>query len=213
MVNEWRSSDHLDPKTDVICPLEARDAWGAGNDIDASDDDRAFLISFRTVDTVAMVDRSTGEFTWKWGPGEISHQHHPTYLENGHVLLMDNGSHRRGLSYSRVIEVDPITNEIVWQYRGQPLVSFFTHFTGGAQRLPNGNTLISEGETGRLFEVSSSKVVVWEYVSPLFIESRHDITNGLFRARRYGLDHPGLQGRELNPTRYRDLNRLYGGGH
>ena len=46
--------------------------------------------------------------------------------------LLDNGSHRRVLSHSRVIEVDPSTGEIVWQYRGLPMVSFFTHFTGGA---------------------------------------------------------------------------------
>ena len=100
------------------------------------------------------------------GPWNISHQHHPTYLDNGHVLL-DNGSHRRGLSYSRVIEVDPPTSEVVWQYRGLPMVSFFTHFTGGAQRLSNGNTLITEGLTGRLFEVTPGNEIVWELRQPL----------------------------------------------
>ena len=59
----------------------------------------SFLISFRVLDTVAIVDRATGEFTWKWGRGQISHQHHPTRLPNGHVLLLDNGAHRRGLSF------------------------------------------------------------------------------------------------------------------
>ena len=107
-VDVWRSADHLVPETDMICPLERRDAWGGANDLTSSPDGSTFLISFRILDTVALVDRSTSEITWKWGPGNISHQHHPTYLDNGHVLLLDNGAHRRGLSYSRVIEVEPV---------------------------------------------------------------------------------------------------------
>ena len=211
-VSVWRSADHLDPETDVICPLETRDAWGGANDLTASPDGSTFLISFRILDTVALVDRASGEIAWKWGPGIISHQHHPTYLDNGNVLLLDNGSHRRGLSYSRVIEVDPSTGEIVWQYQGLPTVSFFTHFTGGAQRLPNGNTLITEGQPGRLFEVTRAGEIVWEFVSPFVVPSQFGMANGVFRAHRYGPDHPALRGRELAPERFGNLNRLYGGG-
>ena len=210
-VSVWQSSDHLDPETDVICPLERRDAWGSANDLTASPDGSTFLISFRILDTVALVNRATGEITWKWGQGIISHQHHPTHLDNGNVLLLDNGSHRRGLSYSRVVEVDPSTDEIVWQYQGHPMVSFFTHFTGGAQRLPNGNTLITEGQQGRLFEVTPANEIVWEYVSPFFVPSQYGMANAVFRAHRYGPDHPALQGRELDPNRLGNLNRLYGG--
>ena len=209
-VRVWRSADHLDPETDVICPLERRDAWGGANDLTASPDGSTFLISFRVLDTVALVDRSTGEITWKWGPGNMSHQHHPTYLDNGNVLLLDNGAHRRGLSYSRVIEVEPSTGEIAWQYQGLPMVSFFTHFTGGAQRLPNGNTLITEGQKGRLFEVTTGGETVWEYVSPFVVPSQFGMANGVFRAHRYGPDHPALQGKELNPERLGNFNRLYG---
>lgn len=36
----------------------------------------------------------------------------------------------------------------------------------GAQRLPNGNTLITEGGTGRVFEITKAGQIVWEYVSP-----------------------------------------------
>ena len=115
-VNEWRSEDQLDPQQHVICPLEGRAAWGGANDI--STPDGTFLISFRILDTVAIADRATGKFKWQWGPGQISHQHNPTLLANGNVLLLDNGAHRRGLSSSRVVEVDPANNEIVWQYRG-----------------------------------------------------------------------------------------------
>ena len=215
VVSEWRSSDHLDPASDIICPLEGRGAWGGANDITAiepADDSGGFLISFRILDTVALVDRSKGEFIWKWGPGQISHQHNPTLLDNGHVLMLDNGAHRRGLSYSRVIEVDLDTDEIVWQYRGTPLNSFFTHFTGGAQRLANGNTLITEGANGRLFEVTPSCEVVWEYISPFFAEGNNGVANGVFRAHRYGPDDPALAERDLDPGRFGNLNRLYNGG-
>ena len=208
-VNEWRSEDQLDPQQHVICPLEGRAAWGGANDISAPDDS-TFLISFRILDTVAIVDRASGEFKWQWGPGQISHQHNPTLLANGNVLLLDNGAHRRGLSSSRVVEVDPATNEIVWQYRGDPLVSFFTHFTGGAERLPNGNTLITEGMAGRLFEVTPSNQIVWEYISPFLARNQHGLNNGVFRAHRYGPDNPALSGRQLDPSRQGNLNRLYG---
>ena len=209
-VDEWRSSEHLDTQKHVICPLEGRGAWGGANDISAPDDN-TFLISFRILDTVAIVDRATGDFKWQWGPGQISHQHNPTFLANGNVLLLDNGAHRRGLSSSRIMEVDPATDEIVWQYRGDPLVSFFTHFTGGAERLPNGNTLITEGMTGRLFEVTPSNQIVWVYINPFLARDQHGITNGVFRAHRYGPDYPAFSDRELGPGCHGNLNRLYGG--
>ena len=209
-VSEWRSSEHLDSQKHIICPLEHREAWGGANDISAPDDS-IFLISFRVLDTVAIVDRATGDFKWQWGPGQISHQHNPTLLSNGNVLLLDNGAHRRGLSSSRIVEVDPATNEIVWQYLPDPLVSFFTHFTGGAERLPNGNTLITEGMTGRLFEVTPSNQIVWEYISPFLAKNQHGLNNGVFRAHRYGPDYLAFSGRQLDPKRHGNLNRLYGG--
>ena len=210
VVYEWRSSEHLSTQEDVICPLEARSSWGGANDLTVLDDG-SFMISFRVLDTVAIVDRATDEFIWKWGPGQISHQHNPTRLANGHVLLLDNGAHRQGLSYSRVIEVDPSTDEISWEYHGDPLMSFFTHFTGGAERLFNGNTLITEGATGRLFEVTPAGEVVWEYINPFFAHGQQGFNNGVFRAHRYGPDDPALLGRDLDPARYANLSRLYGG--
>ena len=167
---------------------------------------------------MGIVDRTTGAFKWKWGPGQISHQHQPTYLENGRILLFDNGSHRRAPStnYSRVIEVDPATNEIAWEYRGDPPISFYSYQISGAQRLPNGNTLICEGAPGRLFEVTPNHQIVWEYINPFFAGSGVVVggtvtgqANSVFRAHRYGPDHPALQGKDLDPGRYANLNRLY----
>ena len=71
--------------------------------------DGDYLVSFRQTSTVGIVDRESGRFTWKWGPGEVSHQHNPSFLDNGRVLLFDNGSHRRApnTNYSRIVEIDP----------------------------------------------------------------------------------------------------------
>ena len=66
-VNVWRSPDHLEPETDVICPLESRNAWGGANDLTSSPDGSTFLISFRILDTVALVDRSTGRLLGSGG--------------------------------------------------------------------------------------------------------------------------------------------------
>ena len=57
-----------------------------------------------------------------------------------------------------------------------------------AQRLPNGNTLICEGDTGRLFEVTSAGELVWEYVNPHFGGPLNAQNNRVFRAFRYSAE-------------------------
>jgi uncharacterized protein (UPF0248 family) len=122
----------------------------------------------------------------------VSGQHAPTPLPNGNVLIFDNGVHRPddSMPYSRVIEVDPKTNEIAWKYQDSPAWNFFSPRMGGAQRLPNGNTLIAESSYGRIFEVTKEGDVVWEYVNPffgtpLFGGRKGSKSNHIFRAYRY----------------------------
>ncbi|MFT4045867.1 MAG: arylsulfotransferase family protein [Solimonas sp.] len=71
---------------------------------------------------------------------------------------------------SRVLEIDPVKKEIVWQYTGEdsggPAWSFRSAFISDARRLPNGNTFIDEGQNGRLFQVTPAGEIVWEYVNP-----------------------------------------------
>ena len=214
VVYSWPSWEHLDPEEDVICQLESREEWTHQNSLKVTPNGD-LVVSFRRIDTVGIVDRETGNFKWKWGPGVISHQHHPTYLDNGHVLLFDNGPHRPGFTYSRVVEVDPETSEIVWEYRGDPPISFYSFHISGAERLPNGNTLVCEGAPGRVFEVTQAKEIVWEYVNPIFGPASRGTggtrSNSMFRAHRYGPGHPGLRGKDLDPARYANLNRLYSG--
>jgi hypothetical protein len=142
------------------------------------------LLSYRSLDAIGVIDRETGAIVWAWGPGTLDGQHQPTMLANGHILVYDNGT-RRG--YSRVLELDPLTGQIVWHYTADPKPSFFSPFISGAERMPNGNTVICEGSaTGdsrrpRLFEVTPAKEIVWEYLSPYADPGTH----GIYRAQRY----------------------------
>jgi len=191
---EWHHSQHLDPENDAICPIHHRDEWTHTNTCRVLPNGN-LMTSFRILDTVGIIDKASGDFTWKWGRGELGHQHDPNLLDNGNVLIFDNGSHRKeeALSTSRVIEVDPRTSEIVWEYRDAPAFNFFSPYISGACRLPNGNTLITEGNLGRMFQVTSEGQVVWEYICPYFPENPIGAeTNSVFRARHYTTDQlPG----------------------
>ena len=215
VVYEWTSWDHLDFDEDRIGFPEGREEWTHQNALNVTHEGD-LLVSFRQTDTVGIVDKATGEFRWKWGRGNISRQHHPTMLSNGNVLLFDNGPHKQGVTHSRVIEINPETDQIVWEYRGDPPISFYSYHISGAERLPNGNTLICEGAPGRIFEVTPAGEIVWEYINPFLGQSGFGVggsvsglANSVFRAHRYGYDHPALAGRDLDPDRYANLNRLY----
>ena len=92
------------------------------------------------------------------------------------------------MPFSRVIEVNPATNEIVWKYQEAREFNFFSPRISNAVRLPNGNTLINEGSFGRFFEVTREGDVVWEYVNPYFGPPTQAVKlqqNNVFRIYRY----------------------------
>jgi hypothetical protein len=121
------------------------------------------LVTFRNQDTIAVFDFEEGELVWAWGQGELLRPHDATLLVNGNILVFDN---RMGENASRIIELDPITREIVWEYPGGAAQDFYSGSRGTVQRLPNGNTLIGESNRGRAFEVTPEAEVVWEYRTP-----------------------------------------------
>ena len=146
------------------------------------------MFSFRNISTVGIIDRATDAIVWQLGDDILAQQHDPSLLDNGNILIYDNGSHRRNdpLPASRVIEVNPATNEIVWQYRDNPPFNFFSAYISGARRLPNGNTLITEGHFGRIFQVTPDGSVVWEYINPHFAPNEQGYpVNSVFRATHY----------------------------
>lgn len=206
-VETWKL---FDPRKDPICPLEGRVEWTHINSVDVNAEGD-ILFSCRNNSRVAVVN-TNGEMSWKYGAPDTAHQHHATFLENGNVQIFDNGMHRvRGMSTSKVIEVDRSSDEVVWSYQGDPPAQFFSGHISGASRLPNQNTLICEGTSGRLFEVTRTGEVVWEWWNPVYNTRPNGDTMGwLFRAYRYAPNHPGLAGRDLDPARLADLNRMYG---
>jgi hypothetical protein len=127
------------------------------------------LICFRNVNQIGILDRDTMKPVWAWGEGELEWPHHPTMLDDGDILIFDNGVKRK---YSRVIELDPVTETIEWEYVATPPESFYSYGKGSAQRLPNGNTLICSGDQGRTFEVTRDGEIVWEWLNPMITGKR-----------------------------------------
>jgi len=123
-----------------------------------------WLISFRHGSMMFILDRETKEIVWDCIDADIPHrlegQHAPRMLANGHILLFDNGRYR---GWSRVLELDPLDNRVLWEFRQE---GFFTLSQGYVQRLENGNTLITESERGRVFEITAEGEVVWEFYHP-----------------------------------------------
>jgi len=155
---------------------QERDEWGVADVIHANavvalDRDipglgaaGSWLISMRKLDLVAVIDPKTRERTWEFGPGVLGRQHQPGITPEGTVVIFDN----LGLDgASRVVEVDPRTKQIIWQYPREKDEAFYSELRGGAQRLPNGNTLVVISDRGRAVEVTKDGQVVWEYLTPI----------------------------------------------
>jgi hypothetical protein len=121
------------------------------------------LITIRDQNTVAIFDFEKGALVWAWGQGELLRPHEAKVLANGNILVFDN---RMGEGASRIIELDPIAREIVWEYPRAATPEFYSRNWGTVQRLPNGNTLIGESNRGRAFEVTPEGEIVWEYRTP-----------------------------------------------
>ena len=211
IVKQWKSWEHLDPTTEIICPLDHRMEWTHANSISRTPRGD-WLISLRRVSTVLEVSARTGKIKWKWGDGTTSHQHDAKYSSKDTITIFDNGVHRRGVDFSRALEIDAKTRKILWEYTDDPPFSFHTLMGGSVDRLPNGNMLICETAKGQFFEVTRRKQVVWEYINPFFVANPRlgGRINMVFQAHRYGLDHAALVDRDLDPQRYANLNRLYG---
>jgi len=199
VVWEWVAHEHLDPDVTPRCPLCPRSTWIHTNAVSQLPDGN-ILVSFMKLNTIAIIDKKTGNIKWQWGRGQLAHQHSPTMLDNGNILVFDNGFHQDGnpLGVSRVLEVNPASSETVWSYQGgekSPML-FYSSAMSSCQRLANGNTFICEGTTGRLFEVTAMGDLVWEFVNNLpSYESSAIKTKScmVYSAYRYGMDYSGLK--------------------
>jgi hypothetical protein len=146
--------------------------------------------------------------------GWIIGQHHAHMIPKGlpgagNILVFDNGGfagygnpnpgsatgHNNALrDYSRILEFDPVSLEVIWQYSYieagyMPKMNnykFYSPLISAAQRLPNGNTMITEGSGGRFIEVTPEHEIVWEYISPYY--GSDNMSNYVYRAYRVPYD-------------------------
>jgi len=196
---EWIAHKFLDPDVIRRCPLCPRDTWTHANAVSELPDGN-ILVSFMKTNTIAIIDKKTGNIKWQWGLGVLAHQHCPAMLDNGNILVFDNGMHPDGwpFGFSKVLEVNPVTDEIVWVYGGgEATCEFYSSTLGSCQRLPNGNTLICEGTTGRIFEVTPLGELVWEFANHLPSYEQlpaQTRSHMVCSAYRYGIDYAGLKG-------------------
>jgi len=144
------------------------------------------LVSVLMLDAVAIVDPDTETVVWAL-TGMWRQQHQPTVLDNSGMLVFDN---KAGPGASRVIELDPFSQDVTWVYRGTPERPFYSETCGSNQRLPGGNTLITESDGGRAFEVTPDGTVVWEYVNPNHAGPEGEFVATLFEVVRLRSTEP-----------------------
>ena len=138
---------------------------------------------------------------------QIIGQHHTHMIPEGlpgagNIMIYDNGGYagygprnpgaHAGWSdarrdYSRVIEIDPRTLKIIWEHSAKTMgmrnkYQFYSDYVSSAQRLPNGNTLITNGAVGQMQEVTKEHEIVWEYISPYY--NKKGNYNLVYRAYR-----------------------------
>ena len=192
-----RASDNPDfLHLNDLKPLGPNHWFDAGDTRFAPDN---LILDSRNANVIAIVDRRSGHVVWTLGPDypaiprgaaarrvprpvdQISGQHDAQIIPAGlpgagNLLVFDNQGEAGyppvellTTGGSRVLEIDPVTRQVVWQYTaedsGQPSWAFRSTHISAARRLPNGNTFIDEGQAGRLFQVTREGDIVWEYVN------------------------------------------------
>lgn len=148
------------------------------------------LISSFPMHWIAVVDLDQEAIVWLQ-TGSYRNQHDPQVLDNGHLLLFDNRGGNRGQHRaSAILELDPTTGDERWAYRAEPASQFYSSTCGAVQRLPNGNTLITESDRGRAFEVTPEHEIAWEYRNPHRAGADGRFIATLFEAWRLPPDFP-----------------------
>ena len=162
-------------------------------------------------------------------------QHDARWVEEGfpgegNITVFNNGVNRPDGYYSTVDEIIPDIdqngNYIIplagssfgpeyqsWIYKDFPPTGMYSSQISGAHRLQNGNTIICEGISGHLFEVTSGNNIVWEYIVPLKfgvseIQGEIPSENRIFRCHRYKSDYPAFEGRDMKPQGYIEINPI-----
>jgi hypothetical protein len=136
----------------------------------------------------------------------------------GNITMFNNGLPDSVQPYSSVLEIEPplasdgtyIIKEDaafdppgpIWKYVASPRRKLFADFLSGAHRLPNGNTLVTDGPRGRFLQVTRDGEIAWVYENPFSGRGPNpagDPPHAVFKATFLARDHPALRGRDLEP--------------
>lgn len=113
-------------------------SYGHTNTVFPLEDGR-YLISSKNLNLLFILDPETDAVTWEYQNDEMSGQHDAQMLGNGNMLVFANGAYSSDLHHSKILEIDPRKNEVVWRYVARDdFTSFFSPHMGGVQRLPSG---------------------------------------------------------------------------
>jgi hypothetical protein len=134
------------------------------------------LVSLREINLVAVIAAEDGRLRWyKHGPWH--RQHDPDFQPDGTITVFDNGT---GSGRSRILRVDPATNEVTEALVSREDAPFYTWRRGKHQILPDGTLLVTETERGRVFEAAPDGSRIWERDMPwdaernlIVTEARH----------------------------------------
>lgn len=143
------------------------------------------LVSLRNINMLVVLDRASGRakrvFT-----GPFVRQHDADFLPNGHLMIYDNSGGDPACGGTRVIELDPATMAVVWQYGGCGDGGLASQTRGMQTVLPNGNLLTVEPLAGRVLEVTraAEPKLVWDYVNVLGTEDSRPLLGVVLHAER-----------------------------
>lgn len=185
--------------------------WVHLNDVEILDDGR-ILVSLRNQDQVVFINRSEGiQSDWTLGVEDnhdiLYEQHNPDYIpesEGGPALLVADSENNRIVEYQR--EDGDWKQSWVWSHRG-------TQWARDADRLPNGNTLISDTHGGKIIEVNQTGEIVWEIPADGPYEAERlgtgsESENGQ-SAEQLGLKDNTATGNEVTDSRWSPVDVLY----
>ena len=217
----------------VFCPpsverVYAGPDWTHFNGVAYNPETDQIAVTSRNLGEVYIIDKKTGNIVYRWGnpanygegkapagyaddgDQQLFGPHAPDWLPNGNLSIIDNGARRPSGNYTRAVELDPKTDKVVWFWGpgavGANGSNFYSHYQDGAQKLPNGNWLLTTSNDGHVIEVTKDKDIVWEYANPIRREKVYAVSNehgvagdSIHKALRYGKDWPGFQGKDMKP--------------
>lgn len=223
---------HIPRPTDRTHRSSADFMHANGIDYDPVND--LVVLTSRAFGEFYLIDHATGDIVYRWGNPSAWDENAiaPSYMDDGDthlfgphgtnvaasepgsisVLVFDNGWLRPSGSHSRVLQVSIDLHDKDyyampdWGFQTASPNSMTSEFVSYAERVDNGNTVITSGMEGHVLEVNNAGQIVWEYINPPIIDGvpQCEITNEttganfMFRSYRYGTRDPAIRYRRMN---------------